>query len=237
LKQVLIVKNCSREGPGLFETLLREFRIPFLVRDIEKGDDFPTPIGYGALIILGGPQSANDQNPTMKIGLSKIKEAVDHQVPILGICLGLQMLVKACGGKVARNRIKEIGFRDPEGAFFEVEFTHEGMREPLLKNISSPFKLLQLHGETVELTPDMTLLGNGKYCQNQIVKAGPLAYGIQGHLEITEELFQKWMQEDPDLLDISKSDLNKDFSLSINEISKSGRDFITNFFCLASLID
>ena len=109
-KKILIVKNITREGPGLLEELLREKGIKYKIIDLNKEESFPAPKNYSAVVVLGGPDSANDENEKILNELTRIREVVAERIPYLGICLGLQTLVKAMGGKVVRNSIKEIGF-------------------------------------------------------------------------------------------------------------------------------
>ncbi|MHB8481358.1 MAG: type 1 glutamine amidotransferase [Nitrospiria bacterium] len=231
----MIVKNCSREEPGLLETLLKNHSLPYKIVDLERGGHFPSPIDYSALIVLGGPDSANDPGAKIKNALDRIQEALAFKIPFFGICLGLQLLVKAGGGAVLKNPVKEIGFRDPENQLFEVRLTPQGEKDPLFIGIGSPFKIFQLHGETVQLADGMTLLGTGKHCRNQIVKAGALAYGIQGHVEITEDLLKVWLQKDPDLKHLRASALQKEHQVLLKEIFYTGSKIFTNFFKQAGI--
>jgi len=123
MKKVLLVKNITREGPGLLENLLKEHHIESDVVDLDKGDQFPSPLEYDALFVFGGPDSANDETTKIKKERKIIQEALTANIPYLGICLGLQLLVKVSGGKVVKNHVKEIGFRDPNNDRFSVTLT------------------------------------------------------------------------------------------------------------------
>ena len=116
---------------------------------------------------------------------------------IWGICLGLQTLVKAAGGRIIKSPVRETGFLDPEGSHFTTELTAAGKQDPLFEGLDHSFKVFHLHGETVELTDSITLLSTGKFCRNQIVRVGKNAYGIQCHFELTPEMLETWMNEDP----------------------------------------
>lgn len=228
-KEILIVKNITREGPGLLEEELKERGIGYTVADLDQGQNFPSVENYGAVIVLGGPDSANDVNEKMENELARIREVLSANIPYLGICLGLQTLVKAAGGKVVKNPTKEVGFIDPEGNNFKVELTDEGKKDPLFEDLDHTFNVFHLHGETVELTDDMVLLAVGKFCRNQIARVGANAYGIQCHFELTPEMFETWINEDPDLLQLDKEQLRANFEAIRDEYTRVGRQLFKNF--------
>ncbi len=235
MKKVLIVKNIIREGPGIIGLLLEEKGIPYEVVDLERGETFPLPKDYGAVIVLGGPDSANDISDKMKNELLRVGECLASGIPYLGICLGFQVLVKVAGGTVVQNPLKEIAFRDPEGEFFQVVLTHEGKWDPLLQGIKDYFNVFHLHGETVTLTGPMQLLGTGKFCRNQMARVGGKAYGLQFHLELTSEMLECWTREDFDLNRFDPKALGRDFRHLQEELDSSARTLFTNFFRIAGL--
>ena len=235
-KRVLVVKNRTHEGPGLIEVLLKEHQIPYGITDLDQGERFPSPKSYGAVIVLGGPDSANDRTAKMKEELDRIREALDLKIPYLGICLGLQTLVKAAGGEVVKSPVKEIAFRDQDHEWFQVDLTEEGKRDPMFTRFHTSFPIFHLHGETVVLSEEMTLLGRGKWCANQVARVGENAYGLQGHLELTSEMFEVWLQKDPDLLKLDKEMLRKDFVLLQKEYEKTIRQLFVNFMRLVGFI-
>ncbi|MEK6567222.1 MAG: type 1 glutamine amidotransferase [Candidatus Omnitrophota bacterium] len=171
----------------------------------------------------------------MESELQRIKEALSLNIPYLGICLGLQTLVKAGGGKVVRNPVKEVGFQGPDGKPFVINLTQDGKNDGLFKGLGDNFRVFQLHGETVELTPEMKLLGKGEFCQNQIIKVGSNAYGIQCHFELTPEMFEAWLNEDADLLRLDKKQLQNDFNSFLEEYTSTGRKLLQNFLEIADL--
>ena len=228
-KEILIVKNITEEGPGLLEGLLNELGIHYHVADLYQGEIFPSVESYGAVVLLGGPDSANDLNEKMENELVRIRETIAANIPYLGICLGLQTLVKAVGGLVVKSWAKEVGFIDPQGHPFTVELTREGKIDPLFKGLDHSFPVFHLHGETVELTDGCTLLGIGNFCPNQIVKVGSNAYGIQCHFELTPEMFEIWINEDPDLLILDKEGLRAHFETVKMKYMQVGRQLLHNF--------
>lgn len=232
-KEILIVKNITHEGPGLLEEVLKEHDLRYTIVDLNQGQNFPAVEKYGAVVVLGGPDSANDENEKMENELSRIREVIAAEIPYLGICLGLQTLVKAAGGKVAKNPIKEVGLIDPEGKNFRVELTDEGRKDPLFEGLESSFNVFHLHGETVEPTEEMALLAVGQFCKNQIVRVGSNAYGLQCHFELTPEMLETWINEDPDLLKLNKEELRANFKGIQDEYTRVGRQLFKNFLKIA----
>ena len=235
--KVLIVKNITREGPGLLEEILKSHNISYDIVDLYKGESFPDITGYSAVFVMGGPDSANDTTPKMQKELKIIKEVTDAGIPYLGSCLGMQTLVKANGGEIYKNDVKEVGWRDSEGNYFVVDLTEEGKSDPLFARVSFPLNIFHLHGETVNLTDGMKLLATGKYCKNQIVKIGDNAYGIQGHFELTPEMFDEWRTQDPDLISLNQEALQSDYAKLRTKYEATGKQILINFLRVAKLID
>ena len=234
-RPILILRNIPRENPGLIEILLKEHSIKYQIVDFTGSTVIESLKNHSALIVLGGPDSANDLTPKMQNELSLIREAVQSHLPYLGICLGFQTLVRAMGGTVAKCQANETGFRDPDNNFFTVKLTDEGRTDPLFHNLSDNFTVFQLHGETVQLTPGMSLLATGDLCRNQIVKVGETAYGIQSHFELTNDLLESWIVGDEDLSKLDTSQLRSDFEAIRSDYQKTGRQFFSNFLTLAGL--
>jgi len=237
MTKVLIAKNITREGPGLLKEVLNEHGISYDIVDLNKGEQFPSPVEYSAVCVFGGPDSANDDTPKMKQELARIRETVDANIPYLGVCLGMQTLVKAMGGEVYKNPVQEIGWRDSDGNYFQLELEEKGNSDPILGGLNFPYRIFHLHGETVRLPPNMDLLAKGKWCENQIVRVkGKPAYGLQGHLELTQEMFEEWMMQDPDLLKLDASGVRRDYGELRPSYEKQGLQTLTNFLSIARLI-
>jgi len=235
-KKVLIIKNITREGPGILEKILQENLIFYDCLDLSGNDPLPDPKNYNTLIVMGGPDSANDKTAKIKNEIKFIKNWIAAKKPFLGICLGLQVLVKATDGKVVKNPVKEIGFRDTDGDFFEVELLKASQKDPLLYKLGKKIKVFHLHGETVTLTKKMQLLGKGKHCQNQIVKAADSIYGLQGHFELTERMLNTWLAEDPDLKKLDVDSVRADFKEIKGQYERTANQIFTNFLKIAKLI-
>lgn len=232
-KEILIVKNTTEEGPGLLEELLIGQGIVYRVADLQQGQLFPSVERFKAIVVLGGPDSANDENVKMKGELARIQQVLAAGIPYLGICLGLQTLVKAAGGQVVKSPTKEVGFLDPEGNPYTVELTEEGKIDQLFRGLEPVLPVFHLHGETVELNEQCILLAVGKHCTNQVVRVGTNAYGIQSHFELTPEMFEIWITEDPDLLKLDKQALREHFATVQMKYLQVGRQLFLNFLEIA----
>lgn len=229
---VLILKNITREGPGLIAEVLADRRLPTDIVDLSVGEPIPPLDHYGALIVLGGPASANDQTTHIVEALAGIRWWLNLKRPYFGVCLGLQLLVKAAGGRVVPSPVREFGWWNAQHAPFTVSVTNDGQGDPLLTGIESPFRVFQLHGETVELTPSMTVLGTAPEVPNQLVRVAPLAYGIQSHCELTPALLNSWLDEDPDLKTLDREAIVSEFGALREPYTLTGTRLIGNFLNL-----
>jgi GMP synthase (glutamine-hydrolysing) len=234
---LLIIKNITHEGPGLLESLLCEHGIASHIEDLSAGGAFPDPRDYRALVVLGGPQSANDVTPVMQLQLRRIEAALHEEIACLGICLGMQCLVKAGRGTVVKSPVKEIGFIDPEGNPYCIELTPAGNNDPLFEGLGSNFPVFQLHGETVELAASgMELLATGKHCPVQAVKVGKNAYGLQCHFEMTNAMFLEWCNIDADLKRMDRRDLTEQFESIQEKYRSTGLKLLYNFLRISGLV-
>jgi GMP synthase (glutamine-hydrolysing) len=240
--KVLIIQNITREGPGLLSRLLDEVAVGYDIADLSAGDTFPDPTKYAALVVLGGPDSANDTTQKMAGELAQVKKAFDAGVPFLGICLGLQVAVKVMGGSVVKSPVKEIGLSTPDGVPYSVSLTSLaltalGRKDPLFVGLTNHFRVFQLHGETVDLTDSMQLLAVGQECHNQIVKFRRNAYGIQSHFELTRGMLIEWIKADPDLKPIGEQKLLAEFGEIEEVYTLTGLALLSNFLHIAGVID
>jgi GMP synthase (glutamine-hydrolysing) len=235
-EEILFVRNITRENPGLLEDIIKELGIRYTIIDLSLNQNIKTLESFGAVVVLGGPDSVNDESGKIKNLLDLVSRVSDMEIPFLGICLGLQALVKASGGKVVKSPTREVGLYDPAGKYFTVELTEKGRKDLLFQNLGKSFVVFQLHGETVVLAENMELLATGKYCRNQIVKAGPRCYGIQCHFELTTEMLQGWIKEDEDLKITDKGKLLADFQKIKDNYTQTGRQLFLNFLKIAGFL-
>lgn len=245
-RKALIITNIRREQPGTILEVLKQRGWSSKIVNPEAGEIFPSPKLYGALIVMGGPPSANDtskQTPWMPDEIAKIQEALAEKVPYFGVCLGLQTLVKAAGGEIVKSPQKEVGFRESYGnslgKYYSVQLTAEGKKDPIFTGLPNSLPVFHLHGETVKLSPTMNppakLLAEGELVTNQIVKVGDNAYGTQGHFELTPQMLEEWLKVDPDLLNLGRSgveQVRQDFQQLQHEYTQTATKIFNNFLNL-----
>src|SRR5574341_583366 len=140
------------------------------------------------LIILGGPMNVyeTDRYPYLEMEDKLIKEAVEKDVPILGICLGAQLIAKALGARVIKNKEKEIGW-------YPLKITQEGSKDKLFRHCYTEETVFQWHGDRFEIPNGAVHLAESTLCKNQAFRYSHNVYGIQFHIEVTPELISEWL--------------------------------------------
>jgi GMP synthase-like glutamine amidotransferase len=193
--RVLIFRHVPFEGAGYLELALRERDIPFDYADLyEAGAPSPEPADYDALVFLGGPMSVNDPLDYLRREEQYIRDAVTRGTPVLGICLGSQLIAKAMGAHVRKNQQKEIGW-------FEVRRTPVAANDLLFRNFGVE-EVFHWHGETFDLPPGAELLASSALCANQAFRIGARIYGMQFHLEVTPAMIEDWFRQDENDVDV-----------------------------------
>jgi GMP synthase-like glutamine amidotransferase len=187
MKCIAIFRHYITEGPGYFATYLERAGIPWTLVKLDQGEPVPPdPSQYAGIAFMGGPMSVNDDLPWIPEVLLLIREAVAKDVPVLGHCLGGQLMAKALGGQVTRAPVKEIGW----GA---VEVANPAQAADWFGAGRAAFGVFQWHGETFSLPPGATHLLSSRWCANQAFVLGP-HLGLQCHIEMSEELVRSWCE-------------------------------------------
>jgi len=194
--RVLVFRHIPFEGLGLIEAVLAERGIPCEYVDLfrEPGAEpaFDTASGY---ILMGGPMSANDDLPYVRREIGLVKDAAAAGKPVLGVCLGAQLIAKALGARIYRNPVKEIGWAP-------VYWTEAARRDPLFEGLREPETVFHWHGETFDLPAGAEWLAWSDVCRHQAFRAGAGVYGLQFHLEVTPEMIAGWLTEDENAGDV-----------------------------------
>jgi GMP synthase (glutamine-hydrolysing) len=187
--KILVFQHVPYEPLGTLDPLLKE--AGFRIRYVNFGRDAaqrPSLDRYAALIVLGGPMNSHqiDTYPNLLTEVQVIREAVERDMSVLGICLGAQLLAKALGGSVSRNRDREIGW-------YDVLLTPEGVADPVLSTFSGIQRVFQWHEDGIGLPPQAVHLASSPASEVQAFRYGEHAYGFQFHLEVDASLIERWL--------------------------------------------
>ena len=195
MKPVGIFRTSRTEGPGYFATYLERRSIAWQVIALDEGAKVQRDARrYSGLAFMGGPMSVNDDLPWIAPLLELARNAVRNDIPLLGHCLGGQLMSKAFGGEVRANPVKEIGWGEVRVAANEVA------REWL--GDLPAFESFHWHGETFSIPPGATRVMESAHCINQGFALGR-HFGMQCHVEMTPEMIESWLSTGGDEIDAS----------------------------------
>ncbi|MHB8353870.1 MAG: type 1 glutamine amidotransferase [Burkholderiales bacterium] len=186
-RPVAIFRHFATEGPAYLGDFLKQRQISWQLLALDEGAAVPLhPGDYAGLVFMGGPMSVNDPLPWIAPVLQLIRQAVDQDIPVLGHCLGSQLMSRALGGEVSRTALKEIGWgavRVREGTVARHWF-----------GAVEDFEAFHWHGETWSLPIDAGLIASSSACAHQAFALGP-HLGLQFHVEMTEPYIRRWCMD------------------------------------------
>ena len=193
-----IIQHVAFEGSGAIGEWARERGHAVAITEQWSGAPLPKPDDFDFLVIMGGPMSANNdaQFPWLAPEKKLIAEALRAQKPILGVCLGAQLLASVLGARVYKNQHKEIGW-------FPVRLTPEA-RESILAELPETLTVLHWHGETFDLPEGAVRLASSEACVNQAFELDGKALGLQFHLEVGPEGLSKLIENSAGDIDSGK---------------------------------
>ena len=186
MKPIAIFRHASQEGPGYLAEFLDEQKIPWQLIAIDAGAAVPSGVdAFAGLVFMGGPMSVNDDLPWIPPVLALIRDAVAGDIPVLGHCLGGQLISRALGATVSRNPVKEIGWG-------EVTVADNDSARSWFGEVRH-FNAFHWHGETFSLPRDATHLLSSAYCANQAWAIGK-HLALQCHVEMTDAMIVSWCE-------------------------------------------
>jgi len=195
--RVLILQNLTPDGPGYLGQWLSEQRIAFDVFNTEAGQAYPERIdGYDALALLGGEMSANDDLPSLRQAERLILQAMDADVPVIGHCLGGQLMARALGAPVTTSPEPEIGWQKLTVADTPEARAWFGEERELT--------VYQWHHESFALPAGAELLASAQACPNQAYAIGK-HLAMQFHVEVDADKLRAWSASvDPTFLRLQR---------------------------------
>ena len=200
MRRLLVLQHLEREGPGLFVPLVEDIGFTVCTFRLDLGESLPELRDGDLLLVLGGPMGVRDVGnhsyPWLINEVDLIKEALNKKVGIIGICLGAQLLAYAAGGAVevlqdgiSQQPSPEIGWHPIFSQGFEID-------NNLTTLLGESFSVLHWHGDRIILPTTATLIASSSRCQEQLFKIGSSAYGLQFHVEIDNDMVNRWIEED-----------------------------------------
>ncbi|MHB8545873.1 MAG: type 1 glutamine amidotransferase [Nitrosotalea sp.] len=223
MSEFLIIQNTKIEGIGTLGDLLKADG--FSTKTVLAKNEKIPETRHDAIIVLGAPESANDDLPYLKQEMVLIRDSVKREIPVLGICLGSQLIAKAFDARVYRGPRKEIGF------YNDIEFDNSSQSK-LFNGMKSPFHVFHWHGDTFDLPKNAIRLAHSGDYQNQAIKIGS-AIGIQFHLEVDESIIKLWLEKSKEELSkatyIHPSIIEKQIPQKIGMVRENLRTFYKNF--------
>ncbi len=221
MSDVLFVQNNRIEGSGYLGDILKEdgFDIHLVNGKYEKLPEKE----YSLVVILGAPESANDDLPYLQEEQKLIKKSVEENIPVLGICLGSQLIAKTFGGRVYRGPKNEIGFYNdlvPEA------------NTNLFSGFDNPFTVFHWHGDTFDLPKGATRLVHSESYTNQAFQFQS-AVGLQFHLEVNHEMINLWLDKAEERLqhitDFDPETIRSDINENLSIVKTNMNNFYNNF--------
>jgi GMP synthase (glutamine-hydrolysing) len=189
MPRLLVFQHVAVEPLGTLDALIRArgHRIRFHNFERHPGAE-PSVDRYRGLIVLGGPMNVEDQHrrPHLKTELKAIERALEQGKPVLGICLGAQLLAHVLGAPVQRHRLAELGWH-------ELEMSAEGRSDPVLGAAGERLPVFQWHSYSYDLPNGATHLARTETCEQQAFRFGSNAYGFQFHLEADAAVIERWL--------------------------------------------
>src|SRR3989338_1596258 len=185
MQPILIFRHAPHEGPGYLADYLARHRLPHRLIRIDQGDPVPTSLdGIPGLVFMGGPMSVNDPLPWIPGVMALIRQAVAADLPVLGHCLGGQLISKALGGVITKGPVKEIGW-------LPVQRVAGPVADDWLDGLPREFEVYHWHGETFSIPPGATRILGSRDCANQAFVLGK-TLGFQCHIEMTADMVREW---------------------------------------------
>ncbi|WP_372522870.1 type 1 glutamine amidotransferase [Sulfuricaulis sp.] len=185
MQEILIFRHAPHEGPGYLADYLGRHRLPWRLIRIDENDPIPSSIdGVSGLVFMGGPMSVNDPLPWIPRVTQLIQRAVAADVPVLGHCLGGQLISMALGGAVTKNPVKEIGW-------LPVSRVDSPAAKPWLDGLPAKFEVFHWHGEIFSIPPGATRILASSDCANQAFVIGK-TLAFQCHIEMTGAMVREW---------------------------------------------
>ena len=200
MRKLLVFQHVGHEILGTLNPLLK--RAGFRIRYVNFGrhpDAQPSLDAYHGLVVLGGPMSVYEDHRFAHLvtEMKMIEDAMQRNLPVLGICLGTQLIAKTLGADVYSNEQKEIGW-------YDLHITPDAGQGSILESLGATEIVFQWHGDTFDIPAGAVHLAASPLCVNQAFSYGDKVYGLQFHLEVDEAMIRRWLNVPENRHEIAK---------------------------------
>lgn len=234
MKPVLALRHVPQEPMGALEDILRQAGVEFRYVDLfqEVPDRLPLDEASG-LVILGGPMNVDEVDRYAHLGVEVewIREGLRRELPMLGLCLGAQLMAKALGARVYPNGVKEIGW-------YELELLRAAESDPLFAGCAPSQTVFQWHGDTFDMPPGAVPLARSALCANQAFRYGRCAWAFQFHIEMTAPMIEDWLacgtEELAGLDDVDPAAIRRAVPVELPKLELLGRRVLSRWAALAA---
>jgi GMP synthase (glutamine-hydrolysing) len=182
-----LIHNAS-ETVGMIGDVMKDLHLPAKDVHLYNGEGLPRDTSdLEGLVVMGGPMNVDDVAlfPFLIAELQLIEKVLGENKPVIGICLGAQLVAKALGSRVYPHWVREVGW-------YPITLTRAASSDFLFKNIPSLIPAFHWHSDTFDLPPNAVHLARSERCENQAFRWGSSTYGLQFHLEVTPAIIQEW---------------------------------------------
>ncbi len=188
----IVVQHTPTEGPGLLAGVLADAGASSRVVRLDRGETLPPPAGLAGVVVMGGPMGVHDSadHPWLVPETRWLADAVQCGLPVLGVCLGAQLVATALGAPVTTGASPEIGIGG-------VSLDAAGRADPLLGPEGDHFRVVHWHGDTFAIPEGAIRLASSDRYENQAFRYGDRVYGLQFHLEVDDEVAAFWAPDLP----------------------------------------
>ena len=202
IRRLIVLQHLEIEGPGLFEQFAKERNLKIEIIRLDKKNALPQTKNGDLNLIMGGPMGVKDigsnRYPWLKLERDFIKKELENERPIIGVCLGAQLLASAAGGDV-----EILKYVSPPKALPEIGWSQifiDKSNKDFKALFEDPFHVLHWHGDRILLPNKAVLIASSTRCKEQFFRIGNFAYGLQFHLETTRGMINNWIKEDKEFV-------------------------------------